>query len=54
MGYVNNLCEQDGVKVLLVANESEILRKENEKHNTKWKVEGLKLYKDQQQEDNKN
>lgn len=24
MGYVNNLCEQDGVKVLLVANEEEI------------------------------
>ncbi len=53
MGYVNNLCEQDGVKVLLVANEDEILRKEYEKHNTRWKVEGLKLYKDQQQEDNK-
>ena len=53
MGYVNNLCEQDGVKVLLVANEGEILRKEYEKHNTKWKVEGLKLYKDQQQEDNR-
>ena len=53
MGYVNNLCEQDGVKVLLVANEGEILRKEYEKHNTKWKVDGLKLYKDQPQEDNK-
>lgn len=28
MGYVNNLCEQDGVKVLLVANEKEILKYE--------------------------
>lgn len=31
MGYVNNLVEQDGVKVLLVANESEIIKSENEK-----------------------
>lgn len=30
MGYVNNLTEQDGVKVLLVANEGEILRYEPE------------------------
>lgn len=30
MGYVNNLCEQDGVKVLLVANEREILKYEDE------------------------
>ena len=29
MGYINNLVEQDGVKVLLVANESEILRDRN-------------------------
>ena len=28
MGYVNNLCEQDGVKVLLVASEKEILKYE--------------------------
>lgn len=28
LGYVNNLVEQDGVKVLLVANEQEILKKE--------------------------
>ena len=26
MGYVNNICEQDSVKVLLVANESEIIK----------------------------
>lgn len=30
MGYVNNLVEQDGVKVLLVANENEIIKYENE------------------------
>lgn len=29
LGYVNNLVEQDGVKVLLVANENEILQYEN-------------------------
>ena len=53
MGYVNNLCEQDGVKVLLVANEREIIRKEYEKHNTQWEVEGLKLYKEQTKDENK-
>ena len=26
LGYINNLCEQDGVKVLLVANESELIQ----------------------------
>lgn len=31
MGYVNNLVEQDGVKVLLVANESEIIKFEDKK-----------------------
>ena len=30
MGYVNNLVEQDGVKVLLVANESEIIKSKND------------------------
>ena len=30
LGYVNNLVEQDGVKVLLVANEREILKADNE------------------------
>lgn len=33
MGYVNNLVEQDGVKVLLVANEEEILQYEPEAAN---------------------
>ena len=33
MGYVNNLVEQDGVKVLLVANEEEILQYEPETAN---------------------
>lgn len=31
MGYVNNLVEQDGVKVLLVANEEEIIKEEKQK-----------------------
>ncbi len=31
LGYINNLVERDGVKVLLVANENEILNKEPEK-----------------------
>ena len=30
MGYVNNLVEQDGVKVLLVANEDEIIKSKND------------------------
>ena len=29
LGYVNNLCEQDGVRVLLVANENEIVKSTN-------------------------
>lgn len=33
LGYVNNLVEQDGVKVLLVANEQEFLSREIYKHN---------------------
>ncbi len=33
LGYVNNLVERDGIKVLLVANESEILQKEPETFN---------------------
>lgn len=33
LGYVNNLVEQDGVKVLLVANEEEIIKYELEIHN---------------------
>lgn len=33
LGYVNNLVEQDGVKVLLVANEQEILSREIPKRN---------------------
>lgn len=28
LGYINNLCEQDGVKVLIVMNESEIIKTE--------------------------
>lgn len=33
LGYVNNLVERDGIKVLLVANENEILRKAPETFN---------------------
>lgn len=33
LGYINNLVEQDGVKVLLVANENEILNKQSETFN---------------------
>lgn len=33
LGYVSNLVEQDGVKVLLVANEQEFLSRESHKHN---------------------
>ena len=33
LGYVNNLVERDGVKVLLVANENEILGKSSESFN---------------------
>ena len=33
LGYVNGLVERDGVKVLLVANENEILRKNDNKFN---------------------
>lgn len=40
LGYVNNLVEQDGVKVLLVANEQEILKSEEYKvTNTKGETE---------------
>ncbi len=40
LGYVNNLVEQDGVKVLLVANEREILKSEEyEVPNTKGETE---------------
>lgn len=40
LGYVNNLVEQDGVKVLLVANEGEILKSEEyEVTNAKGEIE---------------
>jgi hypothetical protein len=50
MGYVNNLCEQDGIKVLLVANEKEIIKKELNKKKNEYLVKGLKFY--EEQEDN--
>lgn len=48
IGYVNNLCEQDGIKVLLVANEKEIVKKELDKKKSEYLVKGLKFYKDQE------
>lgn len=42
MGYVNNLVEQDGVKVLLVANENEIIKYEDKEETDK---DGKKIQK---------
>lgn len=54
LGYVNNLVERDGVKVLLVANENEILNKAHEKFDFQF----TKLFstdsKSDNMEDNKN
>lgn len=45
MGYVNNLTEQDGVKVLLVANEDEIIKyKEEIIKDKEGKEEKVKVY----------
>ena len=44
MGYVNNLVEQDGVKVMLVANEDEILKKEPIEAETKEEEEKIEGY----------
>lgn len=47
MGYVNNLCEQDGAKVLLVANEKEMLKYESkEVEDTESKENKFKIVKD--------
>ena len=47
MGYVNNLCEQDGAKVLLVANEKEMLKYESkEVEDTESKEIKFKIVKD--------
>ena len=45
LGYVNNLVEQDGVKVLLVANEEEILKYELIEDNDPKQNEGTNHYK---------
>lgn len=42
LGYVNNLVERDGIKVLLVANENEILNKDKEE---KTKIVFQKRYR---------
>lgn len=48
LGYVNNMCENDGVKVLLVANETEILQSHMEKKtihkNGKDELVSVKVY----------
>lgn len=44
MGYVNNLVEQDGVKVMLVANEDEIMKKQTKEVETKEQEEKLESY----------
>ncbi len=45
MGYVNNLVEQDGVKVLLVANENEIIKYEDKEEKDKDKDKDNKIIK---------
>ena len=50
MGYINNLVEQDGVKILIVANENEILYKENLQIDEKGKETKLKVLKENAQE----
>lgn len=45
LGYVNNLVEQDGVKVLLVANEDDILKTETKtRKNSKGEEESYTVY----------
>ena len=48
LGYINNMCENDGVKVLLVANESELLHYHIEptkkQEYGKGKIESQKIY----------
>ena len=44
MGYVNNLVEQDGVKVMLVANEDEMLKKHPIEVETKEEEDKLESY----------
>ena len=44
MGYVNNLVEHDGAKVMLVANEDEIIKKQTKEAETKEQEEKLESY----------
>ena len=52
MGYVNSLVEQDGVKVLLVANETEILRYEPEQ-NSNADDDSTNIFKEKSKKRNK-
>lgn len=54
LGYVNNLVERDGVKVLLVANENEILGRSPESFNFKFTKLFSKNLENAEEESNKN
>lgn len=54
LGYVNNLVERDGVKVLLVANENEILGKSLESFDFKFTKLFSKNLENDKEESNKN
>ncbi len=52
LGYINNLVERDGVKVLLVANENEILNKQPETFNFDFTKLFYSTSKDSNEKDN--
>ncbi len=54
LGYINNLVERDGVKVLLVANENEILNKQPETFNFDFAKLLYSLSEDSHEKDNEN
>ena len=54
LGYVNNLVERDGVKVLLVANENEILNKQPESFNFDFAKLLYSPSEDSHEKDNEN
>ena len=49
LGYINNMCENDGVKVLLVTNESELIttyeKSDDQGKTTKYYTDSAKAYK---------
>ncbi len=54
LGYINNLVERDGVKVLVVANENEILNKPKDTFNFDFTKLYSSTLKNNNEEDNKN